>query len=422
MKRIIMMVLALSALNGFSQDISFFISSNDHEYSLPVDTAFRQVMLTSSSLDLPHEDFFYPDSISLRFPVSEDTVCYTMVGLRTGTFWMDSGTSIPSQINPYSEIDSIHSVTLEFPFDTLVGITYIDLPGDSISGFDLLLLYEGYLFEVTWICFWLLSENQSNWLNFQPLGVGNIWKFDVDGESAVDERWEIFDSLATEDTTYYYVQFQTEPSGGYGVTEVDTSVVYTTALNPYKVARSSGGWCGIIADFSPRIETYPSFSHTLLPKGNGSMDFGYYNPGFVGQDLSTYGIGFSYASGCNAYQRRLSGFKIGSEIVGDIGTLVSVDEEAHLPVNCFIGNYPNPFNPSTTITYDLPEQSDVSLIIYDVAGREVKSLVSTTQSPGSYQVRWEGTNKDGQTVSAGLYFARLQASDYSSVGKMVYLQ
>ncbi|NQT64050.1 MAG: T9SS type A sorting domain-containing protein [Candidatus Marinimicrobia bacterium] len=84
--------------------------------------------------------------------------------------------------------------------------------------------------------------------------------------------------------------------------------------------------------------------------------------------------------------------------------------------------YPNPFNPSTTIEYQLPEKSDVSLAIYDIAGREVRTLVSTSQIPGSYNVTWNGTNRDGHQVAGGMYFTRLQAGEYSSVIKMVYLR
>jgi len=85
-------------------------------------------------------------------------------------------------------------------------------------------------------------------------------------------------------------------------------------------------------------------------------------------------------------------------------------------------NFPNPFNPSTTIEYYLPEPTDVSLIIYDVTGREVNTLVSTSQSSGNYKVRWGGTNRDGLQVAAGMYFARLQAGEHQSVVKMVYLR
>ena len=85
-------------------------------------------------------------------------------------------------------------------------------------------------------------------------------------------------------------------------------------------------------------------------------------------------------------------------------------------------NYPNPFNPSTTIQYDLPEHSEVSLIIYDITGRTVQTLVSRSQASGSYEIVWNGRNRDGEEVAGGMYFARLRASEYSSVVKMVYLK
>ena len=93
------------------------------------------------------------------------------------------------------------------------------------------------------------------------------------------------------------------------------------------------------------------------------------------------------------------------------------------PKNVYLSkNYPNPFNPSTKIEYKIPAQSDVSLIVYDVSGREVQTLVTRSQAPGSYQVSWDGINSEGKQVSGGMYFARLQAGEYSSVIKMVYLK
>ncbi len=108
---------------------------------------------------------------------------------------------------------------------------------------------------------------------------------------------------------------------------------------------------------------------------------------------------------------------------GNVGSITSIVEPGSMPpTQILISAYPNPFNPITTIQYDLPEQSDVSLIVYDVAGREVQTLVSTSLAAGSYEVRWDGTNRDGRQVVGGLYFARLQAGQYSNVVKMVYLR
>jgi len=106
----------------------------------------------------------------------------------------------------------------------------------------------------------------------------------------------------------------------------------------------------------------------------------------------------------------------------DLNTVGLAEEASILNEFELFSNYPNPFNPRTTIEYDLPEYSDVSLIIYDVAGREVNTLVSTIEAAGSYQAVWNGTDGQGRQVAGGMYFARLQAGDYSDVVKMVYLR
>jgi len=92
-----------------------------------------------------------------------------------------------------------------------------------------------------------------------------------------------------------------------------------------------------------------------------------------------------------------------------------------LPIPHF-SNYPNPFNPSTTIQYELPELSTVVLSIYDIRGREVRTLLEGTKPPGSYEVQWNGVDNSGNPVSTGVYFCRLQAGSYSKTIKMVYLK
>ncbi len=69
--------------------------------------------------------------------------------------------------------------------------------------------------------------------------------------------------------------------------------------------------------------------------------------------------------------------------------------------------------------YELPAHSEVSLIIYDIVGREVQTVVKTYQETGSYTVTWNSTDREGQPATGGMYFARLQAGENSSVVKMV---
>ena len=85
-------------------------------------------------------------------------------------------------------------------------------------------------------------------------------------------------------------------------------------------------------------------------------------------------------------------------------------------------NYPNPFNPITTLRYDIPEHSHVNIIIYDMIGREVKTLVNQFQDAGYKSVVWDATNDFGQPVSGGIYIYQIQAGSYISANKMVLLK
>ena len=85
-------------------------------------------------------------------------------------------------------------------------------------------------------------------------------------------------------------------------------------------------------------------------------------------------------------------------------------------------NYPNPFNPITSLRYDLPEQAEVILTVYDLMGREVTQLVNATQEAGYRSVQWNATDKQGKTVSAGVYLYQIQAGEFVQTMKMVLLK
>jgi len=87
-------------------------------------------------------------------------------------------------------------------------------------------------------------------------------------------------------------------------------------------------------------------------------------------------------------------------------------------------NYPNPFNPSTTIKYTIPEGAKVQvhIKIYDLRGRLVRVLVEEGQLPGSFAVRWDGRDEQGQAVSSGVYFYRIEAGSFKLSRKMILLR
>ena len=107
----------------------------------------------------------------------------------------------------------------------------------------------------------------------------------------------------------------------------------------------------------------------------------------------------------------------------DGGWAMNASAEALIPeVFALHQNYPNPFNPVTTLRYDLPENNLVNITIYDMMGREVKTLVNQTQDAGYRAVIWDATNDYGKPVSAGIYLYQIQAGEYISTKKMVLLK
>jgi|GEM_PF-2412924 len=85
-------------------------------------------------------------------------------------------------------------------------------------------------------------------------------------------------------------------------------------------------------------------------------------------------------------------------------------------------NYPNPFNPSTAIEFTLPRPGQITLEVFDIVGRKVRTLVSEAVTAGTKRVIWDGNNADGATVASGVYFYRIKASDFSETRKMLLLK
>ena len=85
-------------------------------------------------------------------------------------------------------------------------------------------------------------------------------------------------------------------------------------------------------------------------------------------------------------------------------------------------NYPNPFNPTTSISYDLPKNEFVSINVFDLMGRELKTLVNKEQVAGFRSVKWDATNNLSQPVSAGMYIYTIQAGNFRQTRKMVLLK
>ena len=103
--------------------------------------------------------------------------------------------------------------------------------------------------------------------------------------------------------------------------------------------------------------------------------------------------------------------------------LSTVKIDGIIPNKIFLHqNYPNPFNPVTTLRYDLPENMPVTIVIYDMLGTRVKTLINQTQNAGHRSVIWDTTNDYGKPVSAGIYLYQIQNGEYMQTRKMVLLK
>ena len=136
---------------------------------------------------------------------------------------------------------------------------------------------------------------------------------------------------------------------------------------------------------------------------------------FASQDVvSSYwvyrGIGeIQYEGGGNA---QLSAFSVQTG-----------DEAWHVPETSILyQNYPNPFNPVTTVKFEIPTKGHVSLVIYDVAGHLVRTVVNEERDAGRHKTAWDGKNSTGAAVASGIYFYRLVAGDFVQTKKMVLLR
>ncbi|MBF8248500.1 MAG: Por secretion system C-terminal sorting domain-containing protein, partial [Bacteroidetes bacterium] len=85
-------------------------------------------------------------------------------------------------------------------------------------------------------------------------------------------------------------------------------------------------------------------------------------------------------------------------------------------------NYPNPFNPSTTITISLPTQTDFTLTIYDVLGKEVKTFNYEKAAAGTHDVVWDGTNESRQALPSSVYVYRIVAGSFIESKKLTLIK
>ncbi|RMH69245.1 MAG: T9SS C-terminal target domain-containing protein [Gemmatimonadetes bacterium] len=126
--------------------------------------------------------------------------------------------------------------------------------------------------------------------------------------------------------------------------------------------------------------------------------------------------------------RASAGARLAGNSLVELGSIPGSDalagiDEIAVPQNVTLGqNYPNPFNPRTSIPYEISTDTHVTLNIYDLSGRLVRSLVDEYLAPGKYSVNWNGVDNKGQSVESGVYIYHLTTNEHSITRTMTLLK
>ena len=117
-------------------------------------------------------------------------------------------------------------------------------------------------------------------------------------------------------------------------------------------------------------------------------------------------------------------YKIEIRNLGDIGTVTGVNKDfMATPLTYALDqNFPNPFNPETRIYFEVPQQHNIQLVIYNMMGQQIRTLVDEAYSAGRHVVNWDGRDNGGIKVPSGMYVYRIKAGDYIDHKKMMLIK
>jgi len=195
--------------------------------------------------------------------------------------------------------------------------------------------------------------------------------------------------------TIVVVPVNDPPTAGFAVTKANNTVTFTDQSNDSR--DPEGAIIGWLWDFGD---------------GNTSTE---QNPVHVYTAINTYTVTLTVKDNGNATAMTTQSVQI-TNLVG-IASEIAIPEKYELSQN-----FPNPFNPMTTIRYALPEKSNVRLTIYNMLGKEVRTLVNGVEEAGYKSVIWDGLDQYGRSLSTGVYIYRIQAGDFTQTRKMVFMK
>lgn len=152
-----------------------------------------------------------------------------------------------------------------------------------------------------------------------------------------------------------------------------------------------------------KVDNYPTYNGVFR-----AYRYAADHPALTGQDLTP--------------GNTMTGYTPNYWTPSDIASIKENNNDYIKPDDLLNQNYPNPFSTSTTIEFDVDQSKQVSIIIYDMSGNQVKALVDQNYTKGTYSLSWDGSNDSGGKVSSGMYFYVLRADNKQESKKMIYIE
>lgn len=230
----------------------------------------------------------------------------------------------------------------------------------------------------------------------------------------------------------YFPAIPTLPSAG---PEIDTFAVYakmtigSTNASPrakYTIFPAGGGTpVEVIVNQNNRGDLVFLGNHLFLRSNNRDAHGGTAINGYIRLENDTALVSDFYKDTINIAKRDSFVLRADAIILFESNVLTNVAQQilSNIPDNYSLSqNYPNPFNPTTKIQFGLPLSENVDLKIYDILGREVRSLVNERYDAGMYSVQWDGRNNYGQQVATGMYIYHIRAGQFVQTKKMLLMK
>jgi hypothetical protein len=167
---------------------------------------------------------------------------------------------------------------------------------------------------------------------------------------------------------------------------------------------------------------FSSNEEYFTDRRQGSWQVPYYLVGWHGDSVSLMVEGFYFV--LDSQGKGHGGFGASGEVYYLSSSNSGVDTAQDHKIFHFnlFQNYPNPFNSSTIINYETMKEENVTLKIYNILGKEERTLVNTLQKPGNYKVIWDGKNNQREEVASGIYFYQLRAGNFTETKKLILIK